>query len=184
VNKIYQKPAIVDRDRLPRQMFYLFTPASLQLLLEATDFDWQYLYDCYNNGDLPNAEIEPADWLEAVVIEWPGLWKAELCRIKHDIPSTPGWIAYCGLCTEYANPRKRARAAALGPELPGMEGMGSYTLHPPCSNRALTWIRKTLTRWSQRAVVIRKPGSIILDSRQARGWDFGTRVYHSEEEYA
>ena len=44
-----------------------------------------------------------------------------------------------GLYREYANRRKRARAKALGPPLPGFE-RGQYQLHKPCSPKGLTWL--------------------------------------------
>ena len=76
-------------------------------------------------------------WVE----EHPGYWTAALCRLLNGhtqpwqevSPPSPTWdpdyqppspamqaatqraVIYCGLCVDYANPRKRARAAALPP---------------------------------------------------------------------
>ena len=121
--------------------------------------------------------LDEVEWLKALLKQQPGLWTARICRTKHDIPETRQGISYCGLCLEYANPRKRARSAALGPELPGFEGQGAFRLHPPCSRRALTWLRHILTRWANAGIVHKAPKSVIPDIKQPRGWDYATRIY-------
>lgn len=174
--KPYERPRIKEKWVMPRPILYLLDRDSLLLMLEISDWDWDYIAECYGVGDLPRAAIESYEWLEDVIKMHPGLWTAEICRIKHAIPSSNWGIAYCGLCTEYANPRKRARSEALGDELPEFPGRGGLKLHPPCSTRALTWLRQTTDRWAAQGMVV-KAQTKIPDIRQARGWDIGTRIY-------
>lgn len=140
-----------------------------------TYFEWAY----WTSDDLLDPEQESRQWLLELIQINPGVWMAEACRIKHDLPSDNESIAWCGLCKEYANIRKRNRSAALPPKtLPGFEKIGgAYQLHPPCSKRALTWIRQTIYALEAKGLVERRPLEVIPDPRQGRGWDFGTRVY-------
>lgn len=139
----------------------------------------EYLLDTYYNTDIwPDADEQPKEWLKETIDQNPGVWTAEICRMKHNRPSDNENIAWCGLCSEYANGRKRQRSANLPEVLPGFEEIGgAYKLHPPCSNRALTWLRKTTDRWAKVGKIIKEKLQVIPDPRQARGWDFGTRIY-------
>jgi hypothetical protein len=136
----------------------------------------QIEYWLYCEDELPDPATDPKEWLLEAIDAEPGRWTAELCRLKHDVPSDNQGIAYCGLCQEYANPRKRARSKALGPALPGF-GRGAYKLHPACSKQGLTWLRKTLSRLAKNGLITKIQNARIPDIRQARSWDFGTRIY-------
>ena len=136
----------------------------------------QYLLD-----DLAVESPESRPWVQAAIEARPGVWTARLCRAMHEMPETESSILRCGLCMEFANGRKRWRAANL-PEntLPGFENTGgAYQLRPPCSKRGLSWLRRQIYR-------LRDLGRIetrrerIPDCRQARGWDWGTRLYPKE----
>ncbi|MCP4541209.1 MAG: hypothetical protein GY832_29095 [Chloroflexi bacterium] len=91
-------------------------------------------------------------------------------------PETEASIIYCGLCVDYANPRKRARAVKWGawPTLPGFEP--PYQLHGICGPTGLTRLRHMLYKLRDQALmIVDEPGAVIPDVRQARGWDFATR---------
>ncbi|MCG3207243.1 MAG: hypothetical protein FOGNACKC_00843 [Anaerolineae bacterium] len=147
-------------------------------VLEDGDVSERYLLNTFYTTDIyPDPDTEPERWLEEAIELNPEVWKAKLCRIKHDVPETNAGIAFCGLCKEYANPRKRARSAATGPVLPGFEAMGgAFQIHEACSSRALAWVRRTLYRWEKIGKVAREVLQQIPDVRQSRGWDFATRV--------
>ncbi len=122
------------------------------------------------------------DWLEAAIEANPGIWMARLCRAMHGLSETFRHIAYCGQCADYANPRKRTRAAALPTAvLPGFEQIGAaYHLHPPCSRRGLTWLRHQIYRLVQRGQVD-KCREKRPDMRQVRGWDWMSTLYPAKE---
>jgi len=116
-------------------------------------------------------EPDTKEWVAAAIGANPGIWTAELCRQKHGNPP----ITRCGLCREYANPRKRARAAKLPPLLPGFSE-GAFQLYKPCSKCGLAWLQRTIRRLEREQSIERKTEK-IPDSRQARGWDWATRLY-------
>ncbi len=120
---------------------------------------------------LPGTE----EWVVAAVKAQPGTWTARLCRAMHNLPETEKSIIYCGRCAEYANigKRKRAERYAQIPTLPGMEP--PYQIHPRCDTTGLKWMQYRLRKLTRRV-----PGSVIPDCRQARGWDYATRVYPNE----
>jgi hypothetical protein len=117
-------------------------------------------------------------WIEAAIEASPGVWISRLCRARHGLLETFRSIARCGQCLSYANPRKRRRAAALPSELlPGFETIGgAFQLHPPCSHQDLTWLRHQVYRLA-RLGRVEKRREKIPDLRQARGWDWGSRLY-------
>jgi hypothetical protein len=163
---------------LPRYLTYQWPLDDLAALMGGDDptlteeyLEWSY----FTQEEWQDPESDPEAWALGVISANPGLWVAELCRIKHDRENTAAEIAYCGLCREYANRRKRVRAAKLGDPLPGFTS-GAYQLHPPCSNRAFTWLRKLTYRLERAGFLLRKRER-IPDGRQARGWDWGTRLY-------
>ncbi len=162
---------------LPRFIEYQISPLDWACLeggdptCDEAYIEWSY----WTQGEYLDPEDDPKAWALAVIGENPDVWVAELCRIKHDLASDTQGVAYCGLCTEYVNGRKRARAKALGPPLPGFD-QGQYQLHKPCSAKALTWLRKLTYRLEQAGFLLRQRER-IPDQRQARGWDWGTRLY-------
>ncbi|MCK6625525.1 MAG: hypothetical protein L6R45_10160 [Anaerolineae bacterium] len=168
---------------LPRWLEYQCNLDDLDDLMGGSDptvsadyLEWSY----FTQEGWADPDTDPEAWALDIIAANPGLWVAELCRIKHDLASTPANIAYCGLCAEYANPRKRRRAARLGPSLPGFES-GQYQLHPPCSSQALTWLRKLTYRLERGGFLLRKRER-IPDHHQPRGWDWGTRLYPFQEQ--
>lgn len=141
------------------------------------------------------------DWLCTVlawVEDYPGYWTAALCRLLNgltgpwqEVEPPPDWpdytppdadarrqaqqaVLYCGLCSQYVNPRKRARAACLPAPLPGFE-RGAYQLHGPCRFMQLGRLQKMLHRLQAADLVRSQPGAVIPDGRNHRGWDFATR---------
>ncbi len=132
----------------------------------------------YCFDDLGIDDPESQEWVEDAVRAAPGVWTARLCRSMHDAPETKAAIAHCGLCKEFANSRKRLRAKQLPPAtLPGFEQIGgAYQLYPRCGRRGLTWLRHLLYRLRDRDR-LRTKREPIPDSRQPRGWDWGTRLY-------
>ncbi len=116
-------------------------------------------------------------WVEAAIAANPGIWIARLCRGMHGRPESFRSIAWCGQCRSYGNNRKRQRAARLPPEpLPGFSDIGgAFQLHPPC-RRDLTWLRHLIYRLV-RLGRVEKRREKIPDLRQARGWDWGSRLY-------
>lgn len=164
-----------------RYVEYLVSPSDWAAIEseEGDETNWDaYLAETYFTADIfPDVEEDPEGWALAIIDAQPGVWVAELCRIKHDRPSDNLNIARCGLCPEYANNRKRARARALGPTLPGFDLLGGqYQLSKPCSAKALTWLRKLTYRLEKAGFLFRRREK-IPDLRQARGWDWGTRLY-------
>ena len=129
--------------------------------------------------DLAIETAESPRWVQAAIEAHPGVWTARLCRAMHDLPETEASIIYCGRCTCYANRAKRARARryARMPLLPGFD-KHPYQLHPPCSRRDLTWLRKLIYRLRDRRQIETRRER-IPDCRQPRGWDWGTRIYLS-----
>jgi len=117
-------------------------------------------------------------WVLCYVERHPGIWTAKLCRLLNGIPETEQGVIYCGLCSQYANPRKRARAEkyATIPTLPGMNP--PYQLHPPCSTMRLRQLQAILRKLRDQChMIISKQDAIIPDSRNHRGWDYATRWY-------
>jgi len=108
----------------------------------------------------------------------PGAWTAQLCRYLNGLPEDESSVIHCGLCSDYANPRKRERAAqyAALPTLPGLPA--PYQLHPPCRVIRLRQLQDILKKLRDQCLMISsEEGSEIPDSRNWRGWDFGTRWY-------
>jgi hypothetical protein len=139
-----------------------------------------YHVEAYVSIDLGIDTPESPQWVQAAIEAQPGVWTARLCRQMHGWPETEISILRCGLCQDYANPRKRARAACLPTRtLPGFEAIGGgHQLRPPCSKRGLTWLRKLIYRLRDRDQ-IQTHRERIPDCRQPRGWDWGTRIYSS-----
>ena len=101
-----------------------------------------------------------------------------MCRAANEIPETPQGIAYCGLCAEYANGRKRERNKRLAKQrlLPGFEEIGGHKLpHLPCTY-GFTRLRHTLYRLKDQERVVshreQRP-----DPHNHRGWDLMTCYY-------
>ena len=127
--------------------------------------------------DLGIEDPESPEWVEAAIEANPGRWTARLCRAMHGHEENYDSITHCGLCVDYCNPRKRKRAAALPPLLPGFEETGgAFQLFPRCGRRGLTWLRKLIYRLRERGKV-ETHRERIPDLRQPRGWDWGTRIY-------
>jgi len=107
----------------------------------------------------------------------PGLWTARLCRLINGLPETESSIIHCGLCSDYANPRKRALAAqyAACPTLPGLEPQ--YQLHPPCSTIRLKQLQNMLYKLRDQCLMVLSERGQIPDTRNARGWDMATKWY-------
>ena len=137
-------------------------------------------------------EPETIEWVQAAIEARPGTWTARLCRAMHGHAENFRSVAYCGQCAGgYANPRKRARAAALqSTVLPGFEQIGgAYQLHPPCSRRDFTlraepqdeaWLRRQIKRLVERGLVIKRREK-RPDRRQVRGWDYMTCLYPKDD---
>jgi hypothetical protein len=121
--------------------------------------------------------------LVAVVLSWiedyPDLWTAALCRGLNGVPETGRGVAWCGLCDGYANGRKRARSARLGPTLPGFEGRRAYQLHSPCGTVSLRALQAVVDNLEDALMVVRHR-SVIPDARNHRGGDFASRLWPSD----
>ncbi|MBN1180502.1 MAG: hypothetical protein JXD18_14935 [Anaerolineae bacterium] len=115
-------------------------------------------------------------WALSCVEDEPGIWTAALCRAMNGLPETEESVIWCGLCTEYANPRKRARAARKPPLLPGFDE-GAHQLHGPCPRMQLRLLRSLLATLEQATMVRGEQGAVIPDRRNHRGWDYATRWY-------
>jgi hypothetical protein len=124
---------------------------------------------------------ETAEWVERAVAANPGVWTARLCRAMHGRRETLRDIAYCGLCGEFMNSRKRRRAENLPPSvLPGYEVIGAAFQGYPACHKGLSWLRGVVHRLRARSRIVTRRER-IPDMRQARGWDIGTRLYPVEE---
>jgi len=123
----------------------------------------------------PNDDL--ALWVEAHVRAESGIWTARLCRLLNGIPEDEGGIVYCGLCSDYANPRKRNRAErwATVPTLPGMKP--PFQLHSPCTTMPLRKLQYLLYVLWDKCDLVYGMRERIPDVRQPRGWDWGTRWY-------
>ena len=108
------------------------------------------------------------------VADEPGIWTARLCRRINGLPETNRAVAWCGLCRDYANPRKRERARRLGKPLPGMEA--TLQIHPPCPTVPFRLLQDLLGLLEEATMVFGRREE-IPDPRNARGWDFATRWY-------
>lgn len=111
--------------------------------------------------------------IQQAVDEGEPTWTARLCRFLNRVPENTQGIIYCGLCFDYANPRKRDRAHTQRGQLtlPGMEG--SHSLHLPCPYN-LNKLMKRLRRLWDLGLIWGKRER-IPDVRQPRGWDYGRR---------
>ncbi|MEA3339467.1 MAG: hypothetical protein U9R15_05820 [Chloroflexota bacterium] len=124
--------------------------------------------------DYDNLTLRVLSYVET----YPGLWTARLCRLINDLPENERSVIHCGLCSDYANPRKRKRAAqyAAHPTLPGFSPQ--YQLHPPCFTISLRQLQGILRKLrDQCLMVLSEEQSRIPDSRNGRGWDLATRWY-------
>jgi hypothetical protein len=121
----------------------------------------------------PNDEL--AFWVEASVKAEPGIWTARLCRSLNDLPECRQSVVHCGLCTDYANARKRHRARKYDrPTLPGLQA--PYQLHAPCACLPFKKLQYLLCRvrdWD----LVHSLQERIPDERNWRGWDFASRWY-------
>jgi len=128
----------------------------------------------------PEAETE--EWVVKAIRANPGVWTAKLCRAMHNIPETYQGIAWCGVCEQYCNPRRRRRARKLVSQilLPGYPE-GAFQLRPPCSKRGLTWLRHLTDRLRDRGQILKRR-EFRPDLRQPRGYDLMTCLYPAEEE--
>lgn len=165
-------------DLIPPEVRALISDVDLAGLAEGGELDDGLLLHLAEEALYAWPAPETAGWVQAAIAANPGVWTARLCRARHGLAETFRSIAYCGQCAEYANPRKRRRAAKLPPKpLPGFEATGgAYQLHPPCSRRGLTWLRHTIYRLEARSQVVRRC-EVRPDLRQARGWDTMTTLY-------
>lgn len=120
-------------------------------------------------------------WAECQIKAEPGIWTARLCRSLNGLGETEADIIHCGLCADYANPRKRDRAARLA-ELPTLPGLDApFQLHPPCKAVPLRKLRYLLDVLEHQCdLVYSVPLSEIPDCRQARGVDYATRYYPND----
>jgi hypothetical protein len=102
----------------------------------------------------------------------PGIWTARLCRQLNGLAETAESVIYCGLCRQYANQRKRKRAAALPAQpLPGFPA--AYRLHPPCRQIALRRLQYVLHVLEDETLMIYgQRQARIPDRRNHRGWDY------------
>lgn len=116
-------------------------------------------------------------WVLSLVSDNPGFWTARLCRLINGLPETEQSVIHCGLCSDYANPRKRERAEryAQHPTLPGFEP--PYQLHPPCLTISLKQLQNMLHKLRDDCLMVYSERDRIPDSRNHRGWDVGTRWY-------
>jgi hypothetical protein len=105
----------------------------------------------------------------------PGIWTARLCRQLNGLAETAESVIYCGLCRQYANLRKRKRAATLPAQpLPGFPA--AYRLHPPCQRIELRRLQYVLHVLEDETLMIYgQRRARIPDSRNHRGWDYATR---------
>lgn len=105
--------------------------------------------------------------------EEPNIWTAKLCRLMNEVPETVEGIRFCGHCIDYANQRKRKRAACMPMLLPGMEE-GAYLLHGPCRFMQLRLLQSILRSLENNQIVFSKPMTVIPDPVGTRGWDYAT----------
>jgi hypothetical protein len=164
---------------LPPELAAVIDECDLWCVADEGDIDPGMLrhLDAHAWIDLGIEDAESPEWVRAAIRANPGRWTARLCRAMYGHPETYDAIAHCGLCADYANPRKRKRAAALPPLLPGFEETGgAFQLHPHCGRRGLTWLRRLIYRLRQQGKVETRRER-IPDLRQPRGWDWGTRIY-------
>ena len=119
--------------------------------------------------------------LYGLIQDHPGIWTARLCRMVNGLDESEASIIYCVLCSEYANPRKRARAEtyARRPTLPAMAP--PYQLHRPCTRLRLRQVQHCLRRLeTELCMVIGLQADTIPDSRNGRGWDLATTWYDAD----
>lgn len=115
-------------------------------------------------------------WVLSYVESNPGIWTAKLCRLINDLPETEQSVIHCGYCSQYANPRKRERAAKFAaiPTLPGLEP--PHQLHGPCLTMPLRRLQGILYKLQDVCLMIVSDRmAVIPDTRNHRGWDFATR---------
>jgi hypothetical protein len=117
--------------------------------------------------------------LRAYISEDPGIWSARLCRLVNGIPETRKGVMHCGLCEDYANPRKRNRDPTRHGQLllPGVQTGGEYQLRPRCKRLGFAQLRGLLRRGADLELFSRWEKQVIPDDLNHRGWDFATRFY-------
>ncbi len=121
------------------------------------------------NGRRPSARIL------AVVQACPGINLSLLCRALNGQPST-GW---CGLCSQYANPRKRERAEKWSEQVTLLGMDAPYQLHDPCP-LGFDNVRKSVYALAERGL-LRLEREKRQDTRQPRGWDWMTCAYYQSQ---
>lgn len=163
---------------IPPDLCLLVGEPDLAGLADAGELDYGLILHLAYAAAFELPQPETVAWIEGAIQANPGIWISRLCRAKHGRPETFYSIARCGQCRSYSNGRKRRRAANLPPvPLPGFETTGgAFQLHSPCSRRDLTWLRHQIYRLVRRGRV-EKRREKIPDQRQARGWDWGSRLY-------
>jgi hypothetical protein len=169
-------------DDIPPTLRALIPDEDLDAMAESGELDrGMALHLVYEQVfELP--EPETVEWVMTAVQANPGkFWISQLCRAMHGLPENFKSITWCGLCQEYANPRKRERSNNLPRQtLPSLEETGgAFQLHPPCSKRGLTWLRKLVYRLADRGKV-KKIREFRPDICQARGYDLMSVLYQGE----
>lgn len=168
---------------IPPELGLLLGEPDLACLADAGELDPGLILHLAYAAAFELPRPDTVAWIEAAIESNPGVWISRLCRARHGRPENLASIARCGQCRSYSNGRKRRRAANLPPELlPGFETIGgAYQLHPPCSCRDLTWLRHRVYRLVRLGRVSKRREK-IPDLRQARGWDWGSRLYPAAPE--
>lgn len=131
---------------------------------------------CVFTGPGQNGQ-RPAARILATVKACPGIPLALLCRALNGQPSTE----WCGLCAQYANPRKRERAEAHAGQLslPELPTEAPHQLHDPCP-LGFDNVRKAVYALAERGL-LRLEREERQDPRQPRGWDWMTCCYHQPQ---
>lgn len=102
-------------------------------------------------------------------------WTAKMCRLINSIEESKRGISWCGRCADYANMRKRKKAARQPMLLPGFDD-GAYLIHAPCTTIRLKRLMYIL-RWLEDHQLVYSTRETIPDPCTPRGWDTAT-VWH------
>lgn len=165
-------------DDIPPALRLLIGEHDLSCLTDQGELDRGLILHLAYEATFELPQPETTEWIEAAIRATPGVWMTRLCRAMHGLPEGFRSVAWCGQCRCFSNSRRRQRAAELPPEpLPGFETIGgAFQLHPPCSQRDLTWLRHLIYRLVRRGQV-EKRREKRPDLRQARGWDWMSTLY-------